>query len=89
MCNGRVISDKPTIEVAETQEGLGLLDCGGDRPLGDASDFGRVHANLAIGNNDTQVFNGGFIKGTLLRFEIEIKLAKTLCVRSWRVRRES
>jgi len=76
--NSRIIGNKTTIEVAETKEGLGLLDCCGDRPLGNASNLGRVHANLAIGNNDTQVFNRGFIKGTLLWFEVEIKLAKTL-----------
>ncbi len=66
------------IEVAKTKEGLGVLDGGGDRPLGDASNFGRVHVNLAISDNDTQVFNRGFIKGTLLWFEVEIKLAKML-----------
>ena len=47
-------------------------------PSGDAHNLGRVHANLAISDNDAQVFNGGFIKGALFWFEVEIKLSKVL-----------
>jgi len=66
------------IEVAETKESLGFLDRGGDRPLSDAHDLSRVHADLAISNNDTQVFNGSLVKGAFFWLDVEIKFAKAL-----------
>jgi hypothetical protein len=64
--------DEPAVEVTETQESLDLFHhtwCG---PISDSSEFGRVHPDLAIGNDDTQVFDRGLCKDTFFWFEVKI-----------------
>jgi hypothetical protein len=69
--------DESSVKVAKAKKGLNLLDFGRTWPFSNALDFGGVHADISIVNNNAQVFNGSLIKRTFLGFEIEVVLGET------------
>jgi hypothetical protein len=78
MSDFRVIVDESTVKVAKAKEGLDLLDFGRSWPFSNASDFGGIHADVPIVNNNAKVFNGVLIKRAFLRLEIEVVLGETV-----------
>ena len=68
--------DKTAIEVAETKERLKVFEFLRDRPLGDTWNFGQVHFDMSFGDDDTKIFNGGFIEEAFFGFEVEVVLGK-------------
>ena len=69
--------DESTVKVAKAKEGLDLLDFGRTWPFSNALDFGGIHADISIVNNNAKVFNGSLIKRAFLGFEIEVVLGET------------
>ena len=76
MSNFGVMFYKTVIEVAKTKKRLKVFEFLWDRPMGDARNFGRVHFNVSFRDDDTKVFNGGFIKEAFFGFEVEIVFGK-------------
>ena len=72
------VLDKSAIEVAETQEGLKILNLLGSGPIGDCHQFGRVHANLIVGYDHAEVFDGILLKEAFLGFQEQVFLLESL-----------
>ena len=70
MSDFRVVVDESAIKVAEAKEGLDLFDFGRTWPFSNALDFGGIHADVSIVNNNAKVFNGSLIKRAFLGLEI-------------------
>ncbi|TFK79037.1 hypothetical protein K466DRAFT_468796, partial [Polyporus arcularius HHB13444] len=51
------VAYKATVEVAEPEECLNILDAFGDRPVCDSSDLDRVHCKLVMRNNEPEVLD--------------------------------
>ena len=68
-----VVLDEMTIEIAEAKEALGFFEVTWDRPICDCLYFGRVHFDLAMGDDDTEVLDRGLVEKTFLGFEVQIK----------------
>jgi hypothetical protein len=73
----RLIVDESSVKVAKSKEGLDLLDFGRSWPFSNALDFGGIHVDVSVVNNNAKVFNRSLIKGAFLRFEIEVVLGET------------
>jgi hypothetical protein len=73
-----VIVDEAMVKVAKAKEGLNLLDLGRTWPFSNALDFGGIHADVSIVNNNAKVFNGSLIKRAFLGFEIEVVLGDSV-----------
>lgn len=58
MSNFRVVLDKSLIKVTEIEKRLEVFEFPELRPVCDTREFGRVHFNLVIGDDDTEVVNG-------------------------------
>ena len=69
--------DESAIKVAKAKEGLDLFDFGRSWPFSNALNFGGIHADVSIVNNNPKVFNGSLIKRAFLRFEIKVVLGET------------
>jgi len=68
-CNVREVFYKHSVEVAEPQEALYILDCLGSGPFGDSLNFDRVHLDRAVANDHSKVFDLALIEFTLLWLE--------------------
>jgi hypothetical protein len=51
----RVVVDESSVKVAKAKEGLNFLDFGRVWPLSNALDFGGIHADVSIVNNNAKV----------------------------------
>jgi hypothetical protein len=69
--------DEASVEVAEAEESLEVLDLCGAGPLGNALDFSRVHANVAFGNDDAKIFDRSAVEKALFRFEVKVVFCKS------------
>ena len=57
------------VEVDETYESLYISPVLQDRPLADSSDLNRVHHNLVLQDDQSQVFNLLLVEFTFLQME--------------------
>ena len=60
-----IIGNEFVIEVCKPQEGAYSFDRGGRVPFLDGREFCRIHVNEALTNDNSKVFHGGGITGTL------------------------
>jgi len=65
----REVLDEATIEVNEAYEGLHISPVLWNGLLTDSGDFNRVHRDLVLRNDQSEVFNLLLVKLTLLRME--------------------
>jgi hypothetical protein len=75
-CDVGEVGDKGTIEVAESKKAANFFYSGGCRPVSDSLDFDRVHTDLAIANDYSQVFNLLLMEVTFLWFEEKVMLCQ-------------
>ena len=66
---GREVLDEATIEINKAYEGLHVSPVLWDGPLTDSGDFNRVHRDLVLQNDQSEVFNLLLVELTLLRME--------------------
>ena len=67
--NGWEILDKTTVEVNEAYESLYISPVLRDRPIADSGNFNRVHLNLVLRDDQSEVLNLLLIELTLLWVE--------------------
>ena len=72
MGNFGVVVDESSIEVTETKERLDFFNLSGSWPFGNTLDLSRVHAYIAITNNDAKIFDGCLIEGAFFGFEVKV-----------------
>ena len=70
--------DEAAVKVAKSQERLDFLDFCGGWPVCNTFHFRRVHSDVSLRDEDSEIFDGGLIKGALLWFEVQIVLGKAL-----------
>jgi len=63
---GQEVLDEATVEVNEAYKGLHISPVLRDRPLADSSNFNRVHHNLVLRDDQSEVFNLLLVEHTLL-----------------------
>ena len=66
---GREVLNEATVEVDETYESLYISLVLRNGPLVDSGDLNRVHCNLVLRDDQSQVFNLLPVEFTLLRTE--------------------
>ena len=71
-CKSGEVFDEASVEVKEPKELLNVLFAFGGRPVGDGLYFLWVHAQGAIGDNDSKVFNFFNFEFTLLDLEEQV-----------------
>jgi len=59
------VSDEPSVEVGEPEEGLYFLLIYWSGPLSNTSDLDRVHCDGVVGDDHSEVLNHGFLELTL------------------------
>ena len=64
------------IKVTEAEERLKFFEFLGLGPICNGGKFGRVHFNLAMGDNDTKILNESLIKRAFLGFEVKVIFGK-------------
>jgi len=67
--NGWEILDKTTVEVNEAYESLHISPVLRDRPIADSGNFNRVHLDLVLRDDQSEVLNLLLIELTLLWVE--------------------
>jgi len=72
------VSDKLSVEVGESEEGLHFLFIRQSGPLGDTSDLDRVHHNGIVRDNHSEVLDCGFLELALVGTEVELVLLQQL-----------
>jgi hypothetical protein len=70
----REVLNEPTVEVGETKEALDFLFIGRSRPFCYSGNLGWVHLYGVVRHNHPEVFNLGFLKLALVRFQEELVL---------------
>jgi len=76
--NVGVVEDEVMVKICKTKEGLDVLYLVGFWPVGDGFDFVGRHGKAIGGEAEAQVFSGGGMEFTLLRFSKEIMLLEAL-----------
>jgi len=74
----REVSDEPSVEVGESEEGLHFHLVRRSGPLGNASDLDRAHCNGIVRDDYSEVLDRGFLKFALVRTEVELMLLQQL-----------
>ena len=72
-----IMVNEAKVEIAESQKTLNITFGRRGWPFSNSFDFNRVHSNLAISNDNSKIFDFGFIEFTFLRFEIEFVFSET------------
>src|ERR1700761_3463190 len=62
--------------IAKSKKGLQILFLERHGPVGHSGDLGRVHTDLSVLDNHSEIFDRGFVEVAFLRFEIEFVFAK-------------
>ena len=65
----QAVLDEVTVEVNKASESLHISLVLWDRPLADSSDFNRVHHNLVLRDDQSEVFNLLLVELTFLWIE--------------------
>jgi hypothetical protein len=66
------VGNESAIKVAESKEAAYFLYSGGYRPISDSFNFNRVHPNLAIADDYSQVLDFLLMEVTFFRFKEEV-----------------
>jgi len=74
----REVSDEPSVEVGESEEGLHFLLVRRSGPLGNASDLDQVHHNGVVRDNYSEVLDRGFVEFAFVGTEVELMLLQQL-----------
>ena len=74
----REVFDEPSIEVGEPEEGLHLLLVRRSGPLGDTGNLDWIHRDGVVGDDDSEVFDRGFLEFAFVGTEVELMLLQQL-----------
>ncbi|KIM40442.1 hypothetical protein M413DRAFT_73057, partial [Hebeloma cylindrosporum] len=74
----REVFNELTVEVSKAQERLNLYFVCWCRLFLNTGYLNGVHRDTVLRDNDTEVLDGGFLKLTLLRFEVQLVLPHQL-----------
>jgi len=72
------VSDEPSVEVGESEEGLHFLLVHRSGPLGNASDLDQVHRDGVVRDDYSEVLDRGFLEFTFVGTEVELMLLQQL-----------
>jgi len=72
------VSDKPSVEVGESEDRLHFLFIRRSGPLGDASDLDRVHHDGVVRDYHSEILDRGFLELALVGMEVELVLLQQL-----------
>ena len=71
------LRNKTSVKVDKADEGLDFLFALWDWPFRNSCDLHRIHLNVVIGDDDSKVFNPGFLKLTFLFPKLEFVRPQT------------
>ena len=74
----REVFDEPSIEVGECEEELHLLLVRRSGPLSDTGNLGWIHQDGVVGDDDSEVFDCGFLKLAFVGTEVKLMFLQKL-----------
>ena len=79
------VSDEPSVEVGESEEGLYFFLVHWSGPLSNASDLDQVHRDRVVRDDHSEVLDRGFLEFALVGTEVELMLSSIQLVVSGKV----